>query len=157
MTHLKRAAWATVVALAAAIALPATAGANRPAPEGSASARPVVNMERALLAAQIDPGRQGTGITRGAKRSVIRIERALRRKGLLAQRYVDGHFGSSTVAAYAAWQRRLGYGGLGANGLPGETSLKRLGRGHFRVRRVVSTGPSSRCPADRRSIAAPTA
>jgi hypothetical protein len=104
------------------------------------AALPRVNMERALLAAQWDPQKQGTGITPGAKKSVLRIERALRRKGLLDRSLVDGHFGSSTVSAYAAWQRRLGYSGLGANGLPGETSLKKLGRGHFNVGHIVRPG-----------------
>lgn len=124
-------------------------GASAVIPEGDGggtSRLPVVNMERALLAAQVDPGRPGTGITRGARRSVVRIERALHRRGLLARRYVDGHFGSSTVSAYSRWQQRLGYSGLAANGLPGETSLKRLGRGRFRVRRVVSVGPRVTLP-----------
>jgi hypothetical protein len=105
-----------------------------------AQAAPRVNMEKVLLAAQWDPAKSGTQITPGAKRSVLRVERALRRKGLLAKSLVDGHFGSSTVSAYAAWQRRLGYTGLAANGLPGETSLKTLGRGRFTVVRVVRPG-----------------
>lgn len=136
---------ASLLAALGAVAMAPAAQAAYPV-EGASSQRPVVNMERALLAAQIDPGRPGTGITRGAKPSVLRIERALRKQGLLARRYVDGHFGSSTVSAYARWQRRLGYSGLGANGLPGETSLKRLGRGRFRVRRVVSVGPKVTLP-----------
>jgi hypothetical protein len=72
---------------------------------------------------------------------VRRVERALHRKHLLAKRWIDGSFGSRTKEAYAAWQRRLGYSGIGANGLPGETSLRQLGAGHYHVTRVVSTGP----------------
>ena len=124
-------------AVAAALAQPAYA--NHPVPEGSTT--PAVNMERVLLAAQLDPGRTGTGTTLGAKASVLRVEQALHRKHLLAKRWVDGSFGSRTKAAYANWQRRLGYSGLGANGLPGETSLRKLGAGHFRVMRVVTIGP----------------
>ena len=66
------------------------------------------------------PGESDDRVTPGAKRSVLRVERALRKKGLLARSAVDGHFGSSTISAYAAWQRSLGYSGLAATGLPGE-------------------------------------
>ena len=99
-----------------------------------------VNMEKVLLAAQWDPAKATTAVTPGAKRSVLRVERALRKKGLLARSAVDGHFGSSTISAYAAWQRSLGYSGLAATGLPGETSLKQLGSGRFTVRRIVRAG-----------------
>jgi hypothetical protein len=36
--------------------------------------------------------------------------------------------GPRTKAAYAAWQRRLGFRGRDADGIPGFTSLTRLGR-----------------------------
>ncbi len=121
---------------AAALALAPAASADPPSLD-----RPPINMERALLAAQIDPGRPGTGITPGAKSHVLRIERRLRGKGLLDRSLVDGHYGSSTREAYAAWQRRLGYSGIGANGLPGETSLRRLAGARYRVVRVVTVGP----------------
>ena len=125
--------------MAAGIAAPAQA--VPPPGEGDTTpAKPRVNMEKVLLAAQWDPRKSGTQITPGAKKSVLRVERALRRKGLLDRSLVDGHFGSSTVEAYAAWQRRLGYTGLAANGLPGETSLKKLGRGHFLVGHIVRPG-----------------
>lgn len=144
MTH----SWSRVLAAAATLALAAApAAAAKPAPdEFGAPAKPRINMSRALLAAQIDPGRPGTGITFRAERSVLRVERRLRRKGLLARRYVDGHFGSSTVAAYAAWQRRLGYSGLAANGLPGRTSLTRLAGRRFAVVRKVDVGPKVALP-----------
>jgi hypothetical protein len=44
------------------------------------------------------------------------------------------------MRGYAAWQRRLGYSGLDASGIPGETSLKRLAGRRFRVIRVVRPG-----------------
>lgn len=106
------------------------------------AALPAANMEAVVKAAQIDPQRAGTALTPGARDSVLLVERALVAKGLLASSYVDGHFGSKTVEAYAAWQRRLGYSGLGANGLPGRTSLTRLGEGRFTVSRAI--GPGSR-------------
>jgi hypothetical protein len=55
------------------------------------------------------------------------VEAALVNAGLLEKRFSDGHFGSSTVDAYARWQRRLGYSGSAADGIPGMTSLKKLG------------------------------
>jgi hypothetical protein len=129
---------AGVVAVAPAqAAYPPPPGGPIPVPQDQL---PRVNMEKVLLAAQWDPAKSGTGITKGAKKSVLRVERALHKKGLLAKSLVDGHFGSTTVSAYAAWQRRLGYSGLAANGLPGETSLKRLGRKRFKVGHIVSVG-----------------
>lgn len=107
------------------------------------AALPVVDMEAALKAAQWDPEKSDTGITPGAKASVLLIEQALVARGLLATSYADGHFGSKTVAAYAAWQRSLGYSGIGANGLPGAASLTALGRNRFTVRRTIAPGTKS--------------
>lgn len=61
---------------------------------------------------------------------VLPVERALAAEGLLAQQWVDGSFGSMTVTAYAAWQRRCGFIGADADGIPGWTSLTRLGAAH---------------------------
>ena len=127
-------------AIAAMAVMVAPASAVIPTDEGSAGSLPAVNMEAVLKAAQIDPGRPGTGTTRGSKPSVLLVERALVKKGLLAKKLVDGSYGSSTIAAYAAWQRKLGYSGIGANGLPGKTSLTRLGSKRFTVTRVVDGG-----------------
>jgi peptidoglycan hydrolase-like protein with peptidoglycan-binding domain len=38
----------------------------------------------------------------------------------------DGAFGPKTKAAYAAWQRKCGYSGADADGVPGKTSLSKL-------------------------------
>jgi hypothetical protein len=128
-----------VLAMSAALS-PAVAQANRPAGEGG-SPQPSVDMQRVLLAAQLDPARPGNEGTAGSRASVHRVEQALAGKGLLARTYVDGSFGSKTREAYSAWQGRLGYSGLAANGLPGESSLRQLGAGRFTVKRVVSPGP----------------
>jgi hypothetical protein len=56
------------------------------------------------------------------------VEAALVDAGLLAKKYSDGHFGLATRDAYAAWQRQLGYSGTAADGVPGKTSLSKLGR-----------------------------
>ncbi len=121
---------------AAAAALAATATLARPAQ----AALPVVDMEMVLLAAQVDPPKPNTGLTPGASASVLEVERALGARGLLASGSIDGHYGTSTVTAYAAWQRSLGYTGIDANGIPGPTSLTRLGDGRYTVTRTVSTG-----------------
>ncbi|MHA5052255.1 hypothetical protein [Streptomyces sp. SD15] len=55
-------------------------------------------------------------------------EAALVKLGYLAKTYAgDGSFGSKTIAGYAKWQRHLGYTGADANGIPGKTSLTKLG------------------------------
>ena len=97
-----------------------------------------VNMERVLVAAQLDQYRPGNATTAGAVKSVKRIQRALQRKGFTVA--LDGNFGAQTVRAYAGWQRRLGYSGLDASGMPGETSLERLGGNRFTVTHVVRSG-----------------
>jgi peptidoglycan hydrolase-like protein with peptidoglycan-binding domain len=109
-----------------------------PPPEATTTAKPVINMERLLLAAQLDQYRPGNGKTRGAVKSVRRVQKQLRRRGIRVA--VDGNFGGQTLNGYARWQRRLGYSGLDASGMPGETSLKRLAGKRFRVVRVVRPG-----------------
>ncbi|WP_040386125.1 hypothetical protein [Demetria terragena] len=130
MTHpSRRTVLATgLAATATATAIPRASGADS------------VNMELLVLAAQLDPVKTGTGITAGAKASVLLVERALAAKALLAERHVDGHFGTATKDAYAAWQRSLGHSGLAANGLPGKSSLTALGKGQFTLTRPVSVG-----------------
>ncbi|GLW30058.1 peptidoglycan-binding domain-containing protein [Actinoplanes regularis] len=99
-----------------------------------------VDMEATVLAAQIDPRRADSTLTPGAKASVLAVEQALDAKELLDPRWVDGYFGTETVAAYAAYQRSLGYTGLDANGLPGTTSLTKLGQDRYTVTHTISVG-----------------
>ncbi|MEU4742590.1 peptidoglycan-binding domain-containing protein [Actinosynnema sp. NPDC023658] len=105
-----------------------------------AAALPTVDMEAVLKAAQIDPRRADSAITPGSGDSVRLVEQALVAKGLLASSYADGHFGTKTIDAYAAYQRSLGYTGIDASGLPGPTSLRQLGETTYTVTRVVSAG-----------------
>lgn len=105
-----------------------------------AQALPVVNMEKVLLAAQIDPRRPDSALTPGAKDHVLAVEQALQAKGFLAAQYVDGHFGTTTTTAYTNLQKSFGWTGLDTNGIPGETSLKRLGK-------AASRSPPSSAPA----------
>ncbi|GAB2483740.1 peptidoglycan-binding domain-containing protein [Jatrophihabitans fulvus] len=126
-----------IAALAAGIVTTSAAAAP-----GTAVAQtlPAVDMEATVKAAQIDPRRADDTLTPGAKASVLLVEQALRARGLLDAQWVDGYFGTTTVAAYAKYQASLGYTGLAANGLPGRASLTKLGTGRFTVTHVLSPG-----------------
>ncbi len=125
------------MAAGAALAVPAFAGAQTASAVGALA---TVDMELVLLACQVDPPKAGTGLTAGCGPHVLPVEQALQAKGLLASAQVDGHYGTMTLDAYAAWQRRLGFSGLDANGVPGRTSLTELGSGRFDVTHVVTAG-----------------
>jgi hypothetical protein len=91
------------------------------------SVSPAVDLSKLVEAAKKDPGRKQGGTTSGATVSVKVVEACLVELGLLTQRYgEDGSFGSSTVEAYAKWQRKCGYSGKDADGIPGRDSLERL-------------------------------
>jgi hypothetical protein len=115
-------------------------------PVKTAAALPVVDMEATVLAAEIDPRRADHTLTPGAKDSVMAVEQALQAKNLLAARWVNGYFGTTAISAYAAYQRSLGYTGLAANGLPGATSLAKLGQSRYTVTHVI--GPGARVNRD---------
>ncbi|WP_030512181.1 peptidoglycan-binding domain-containing protein [Microbispora rosea] len=105
-----------------------------------AGARPGVNMEATVKAAQIDPRRSDHTLTPEAKAGVLLVEEALRDRHLLDAKWVDGYFGTTTVAAFAKFQRSLGRTGLAASGLPDTASLTRLGAGRFTVTHVIGPG-----------------
>ncbi|MCK2213731.1 peptidoglycan-binding protein [Actinomadura sp. ATCC 31491] len=125
-----------LASLTAAIAGPAAQAARA----ADAGALPSVNMAATVKAAQIDPRRPDDTLTPGARAGVLLVEEALRDRRLLDAKWVDGYFGTTTVAAYAGYQRSLGLTGLAANGLPGRTSLTKLGAGRFTVTDVVEPG-----------------
>ncbi|MQA77359.1 MAG: peptidoglycan-binding protein [Streptosporangiales bacterium] len=108
-----------------------------------AQAAPTVNMEAVVKAAQWDPYKPDQSITPGAGDSVKAVEQALAAKDMLASRYVDGHFGTTTIDGYAKYQRSLGYSGLDASGLPGKTSLAKLGDGRYTLSNTLSVGARS--------------
>lgn len=101
---------------------------------------PTVNMAATVKAAEIDPRRADDTLTPGAKASVLLVEEALRAKHLLAAQWVDGYFGTKTVEAYAKYQKSLGYSGLDATGLPGTTSLTKLGTNRYTVTDRIGPG-----------------
>ncbi|MER7361622.1 peptidoglycan-binding domain-containing protein [Nonomuraea wenchangensis] len=129
--------------LAAAVLFASLSGVTgaAAAQKADAEALPGVNMEAAVKAAQIDPRRPDSTLTPGAKAGVLLVEQALRDLHFLDAKWVDGYFGTTTVAAYANYQKSLGLTGLDANGLPGKTSLTKLGTGRFTVTNVITPGP----------------
>jgi hypothetical protein len=87
---------------------------------------PKVGLSRLVTAAHTDPGAAQGHQTYAA--GVRLVEAALVKLGYLGKTYAaDGSFGSKTKTAYAAWQRHLGYSGTAADGIPGRTSLTKLG------------------------------
>ncbi|MDX2624734.1 N-acetylmuramoyl-L-alanine amidase, partial [Streptomyces sp. WI03-5b] len=91
---------------------------------------PVVDLSQLVAAARSNPSAKGTPVTYSGVRTV---EAALVDAGLLAKKYSDGHYGTTTKTAYATWQRSAaggGYRGKDADGIPGKASLTRLGRAH---------------------------
>jgi CHAP domain len=106
---------------------------SKPIPAPSLGGR--VSLSALVKAAKSDPDRPQGGTTPGAVEDVKIVEKALKHEGLLPSTYAkDGSFGSLTVEAYAKWQRQCGYSGKDADGIPGESSLKRLAdRYGFRV------------------------
>lgn len=118
---------------APATAKPADKPAAKPAPKPAAPAVPTVSLANVIDAAKKDPkAAQGKG-AHPADTKVV--EAALKAEGLLDAKYAsDGAFGTTTVAAYKAWQKRCGYSGDAADGIPGHDSLFRLGQKHgFKV------------------------
>jgi len=106
--------------------------AAQPANPLPAPKRPVVDLSELRRAAETNPRMHGSPVTYEGVRIV---EAALVDEGLLAKKRLDGHFGSDTVAAYSRWQLSLYPGastkpGGAADGIPGKTSLVKLGARH---------------------------
>jgi len=104
-------------------------GAPRPdggtEPETPATERPVVDLSQLVAAAKADPPKKGKPVSYAG---VKVVEAALVAEGLLARSLADGHFGTATVEAYGLWQRRCGWSGPDADGIPGKSSLTKLGK-----------------------------
>lgn len=102
-------------------------GSKPPAASLPAPTKPVVDLSKLIAAARSNPATKGTPVTYAGVKTV---ETALVDEGLLSKAYSDGHFGTTTVTAYAKLQRRLGYSGKDADGIPGKTTLTWLGDKH---------------------------
>ncbi|MFF7365606.1 LysM peptidoglycan-binding domain-containing protein [Streptomyces sp. NPDC008125] len=93
----------------------------------TATAQKVVSLAKLVAAAKSDPPKKGTPVSYAAAKYV---EQALVAEKLLAAGYADGHMGTATRSAYALYQQRQGFTGKAADGVPGMTTLKRLGDAH---------------------------
>ncbi len=95
--------------------------------------QPTVSLARLRSAFKRDPyGKQGS-VTYS---KVKIVERALQREGLLAAKWVDGHAGTKTKRAYKLLQKKYGFSGRDADGIPGMYTLRKLGARHgFKVRK----------------------
>ncbi|MGW2594741.1 N-acetylmuramoyl-L-alanine amidase [Streptomyces sp. NPDC001515] len=92
--------------------------------------QPVVDLSQLVAAARANPKAAGTPVTYAG---VKVVEAALVNAGLLSKKFSDGHYGTTTVTAYAAWQRSKAggaYRGTDADGIPGKASLTALGKAH---------------------------
>lgn len=102
-----------------------------PAPPSSSSklvGAPPISLKILEMCAHSDPAKPQGQTTN--YNQVIWVQEALCKEGLLSdsdKRWGRGSFGSMTVTAYAGWQSRLGYSGGDADGIPGQTSLAKLG------------------------------
>ncbi|MFF2189230.1 LysM peptidoglycan-binding domain-containing protein [Streptomyces sp. NPDC058155] len=91
----------------------------------SAPPKRVVSLSKLAKAFKADPPKAGTPVSYAA---VEYVEDALVSEGLLAARFADGHAGTATRSAYSLYQKRLGYSGADADGIPGATSLGKLAK-----------------------------
>lgn len=103
----------------------ATAPAKAPKP--STKKKPSVSLSKLVAAAKRNPSAKGTPVTYSGVRTV---ESALVKERLLSASYADGHYGTATIKAYAAWQRECGFHGHDADGVPGMTTLRKLAARH---------------------------
>lgn len=112
------------LAIGQVLKVPAT---TQPAPAPAPVTKPTVDLSRLVAAARTDPPKSGTPVSYSG---VKVVEQALVAEKLLDPGLADGHYGTATRTAYATWQRRLGYSGTAADGIPGKTSLAKLGAKH---------------------------
>ncbi|MGW0920066.1 CHAP domain-containing protein [Streptomyces sp. NPDC002755] len=96
-----------------------------------AAVLPTVSLKHIVAAQKADSaGAQGAAKYRSEG---LLVENALKAKGHLAAKWVDGSLGTMTTDAYSDWQRaysaklKLGWTGSDLNGYAGMTSLKALG------------------------------
>lgn len=130
----------SALAFGTAAAAPSATTAAPAGASSAAAALPSVDMARVVAAAQVEP-RCGdkTGLADNASTKLV--QSALVAKGISTT--ADGWYGTGTTSAYATWQRRQGYSGIDANGLPGPSSLTLLGSGRFTVAHKVNVGSST--------------
>jgi hypothetical protein len=96
-----------------------------PSPPPNPVRLPVVDLSHVVRAATIDPSAPNGAKTFPA--DVALVQRALNKLGFEPVIPFLGSFGTYTLHAYASWQAHLGYTGTAQDGVPGMTSLVKLG------------------------------
>jgi hypothetical protein len=96
---------------------------------GSSGTPRAVSLSNVVEAARLDPPAAQGATTHPADVKIV--EAALMAEGLLSPTFAkDGSFGTVTVTAYSQWQRRQGFTGPDADGIPGRQTLTTLGNRH---------------------------
>ena len=97
-------------------------------PTGALSLVPVTPPAPALPAASnpVSLSKLKPGLYNGSVRTV---QAALKAEGLYPYT-INARFDANTQSCYSKWQKKLGYSGLDANGIPGIKSLTALGKKH---------------------------
>lgn len=91
--------------------------------------QPIVHLWIVVMCAKSDPRRPANQTTNAA--NVVPVQNALVAEGFLKRgSYHSGHWGQETISAYAGWQGKCGYRGRDADGIPGMTTLSKLGAAH---------------------------
>lgn len=108
-------------------------------PKDRATTLPTVDLSRLTRAARTESRHRRTPTTTPLYPAGVKlVEAELVNAGLLDKAYAgDGYYGPPTLRAYHQWQTRLGYRGDDATGIPGMTSLVKLGargKDSFRVK-----------------------
>lgn len=137
----RRGATAVVATLAAAVSVGLASGSAAGAPTAT-TALPVVNHERLVLAAQLDPSKPDRGLTAGAEASVQTVKGVLRAKGFLVATDTDGHFGRGAMDAWRKWEDQVHADPVAwsTNGLPSLFELGVLAPNRFTVSAPVDQG-----------------
>jgi hypothetical protein len=96
---------------------------NMPSPE------PTVHLWIVDMCAREDPNKPAGQTTNADQVSIV--QGALRDEGFLKPNaFAVGRWDTTTRDAYAGWQGKCGYRGRDADGIPGMTTLSRLGAAH---------------------------
>lgn len=99
---------------------------------------PTLNLSRLVKAARVESKHRRSSSTPAHYAAGVKlVEAELVRAGHLDPDLVDGYYGPPTCTAYRKWQVALGYRGADASGIPGMSSLVKLGargKDSFRVK-----------------------
>lgn len=96
-------------------------------PSTAPGPQPVLDLSKLVAAARQDPATTDRSVSYAGVKT---MQNALVEEDILDAEYANGLYGTATIRAYTAWQRRLGFAGRNADGIPGKRSLILLGQRH---------------------------